>query len=135
MILGAGPRQSMLKHALFTSLAQFGLHWPWRRFGRGRPRRQFDAVRWSPHRVACHQCDRLLVGRVCSGPTSDHWGEAWVRPLVITGFLGGLTTMSAFATGAIGVGNDRPLAENLASALVVVTLCVLAAAMGGRLGR
>ena len=62
-------------------------------------------------------------------------GEAWVRPLVVTGFLGGLTTMSAFATGAIGVANDRPLAENLASALVVVTLCILAAAMGGRLGR
>ena len=41
----------------------------------------------------------------------------------------------AMGVGAIGVGNDRPLAENLASALVVVTLCVLAAAMGGRLGR
>ena len=62
-------------------------------------------------------------------------GEAWVRPLVITGFLGGLTTMSAFATGAIGVGNDRSLTDNLASALVVVTLCVLAAAIGERLGR
>ncbi|MEC8250027.1 MAG: CrcB family protein [Planctomycetota bacterium] len=62
-------------------------------------------------------------------------GEAWVRPLVITGFLGGLTTMSAFATGAIGVGNERPLGDNLASALVVVTLCVLAAAMGARVGR
>ena len=87
MILGAGPRQSMLKHALFTSLAQFGLHWPWRRLWAAL-RRQFDAVRWSPHRVACHQCDRF-GGRVCSGPTSDHWGEAWVRPLVVTGFLGG----------------------------------------------
>ena len=62
-------------------------------------------------------------------------GEAWVRPLVITGFLGGLTTMSAFATGAIGVGNERPLGDNLASALVVVTLCVLAAALGARVGR
>ena len=62
-------------------------------------------------------------------------GEAWVRPLVITGFLGGLTTMSAFATGAIGVGNDRSLTDNLASALVVVTLCVLAAGIGERLGR
>ena len=62
-------------------------------------------------------------------------GEAWVRPLVITGFLGGLTTMSAFATGAIGVGNERPLGDNLAAALVVVTLCVLAAAMGARVGR
>ena len=74
MILGAGPWQSMLKHALFTSLAQFGLHWPWRRFGRGRPRRQFDAVRWPSDCVACHQCGRLLAGWVCSGPTADHWG-------------------------------------------------------------
>ena len=62
-------------------------------------------------------------------------GEAWVRSLVVTGFLGGLTTMSAFATGAIGVGNERPLADNLASALVGVTLCVLAAALGARVGR
>ncbi len=61
--------------------------------------------------------------------------EAWVRPLVITGFLGGLTTMSAFATGAIGMGNDRSLADNLGSALLVVTLCVLAAALGARVGR
>ena len=62
-------------------------------------------------------------------------GEAWVRPLVVTGFFGGITTMSAFATGAIGMGNDRPLAENLASALGVVTLCVLAAGLGARWGR
>ena len=61
--------------------------------------------------------------------------EAWVRPLVITGFLGGVTTMSAFATGAIGMGNDRSLGENLGSAVVAVTLCVLAAALGSRLGR
>ena len=38
-------------------------------------------------------------------------------------------------TGAIGVGNERPLGDNLASALVVVTLCVLAAALGARVGR
>ena len=38
--------------------------------------------------------------------------------------------MSAFATGAIGVGNGRPLAENLASALVVVIAVCLGCGHG-----
>ena len=61
--------------------------------------------------------------------------EAWMRPLVVTGFLGGLTTMSAFATQAIGAGDERRLGASLLTALVVVGVCLLAAAVGGRLGR
>ena len=135
MILGADPRWSMLKHVASEPLAQFGLYWSRRRVGGHDPRRGSDDV-WSPSdRPACHQSGWVLARGLCLGPSSSEWGRSLGAPIVITGFLGGLTTMSAFATGAIGMGNERSLGENLGSAVLAVTLCVLAAALGSRLGR
>lgn len=60
-------------------------------------------------------------------PLVDRWGPA-ARPFLITGVLGGLTTMSSFAMDVVALGEQRRFVAALlcwaGGAIVTVLACV-----------
>lgn len=87
---------------------------------------------WATFTVNVLGC--LVIGMVAAQLDSR---PAWVRPLVITGVLGGFTTFSAFALEAgilLDAGAVVPAAAYVLTTLVVGLLAVRAGALivGGR---
>lgn len=59
-----------------------------------------------------------------------HAELAWVRPLLMVGFLGGLTTFSAFTVELVQLLQQARYVEALLAMLLSVVLCVLACMAG-----
>ena len=88
-----------------------------------------DAGGWPWGTVAVNVTASLLIGVVAGWV---HWRHPahWVRPLVMSGVLGGFSTYSAFAVDTVSLAEAG--SGGLAAAYVVVTMlaCVGAAATG-----
>lgn len=105
-----GAVGSVLRYAVGTAVPHVAGGWPWAT-------------------VAVNVAASLLIGLVAGWA---HWRHPahWVRPLVMSGVLGGFSTYSAFAADTVGLADAGSGA--LATAYVVVTMlaCVGAAAVG-----
>lgn len=110
LVAAGGVLGSLARYAVGTAVPQPAAGWPWATF-------------------SVNVLASLLIG-VLAGWA--HWRHAahWVRPVLMSGFLGGFSTFSAFAVDTVtltGAGSGR-----LAAAYVVATLvaCVSAVATG-----
>lgn len=110
LVAVGGAVGSLLRYAVGTAVPHEAGGWPWAT-------------------VAVNVAASLLIGVVAGWA---HWRHAahWVRPLVMSGVLGGFSTYSAFAVDTVSLGEGG--SSGLAAAYVVVTLvlCIGAAAMG-----
>lgn len=74
----------------------------------------------------------LAIGLVIDRTARSAW---WVRPFVVTGVLGGFTTMSALALEAAVLGRDGQAATAVAVLALSIGGGLLAAHLGQRLAR
>jgi len=110
LVAVGGVLGSLTRYAVGTAVPHPADAWPWATF-------------------TVNLAASLLVGLVAG---FAYWRHAahWVRPLVMTGFLGGLSTFSAFAVDTVTLAEDG--SGTLATAYVVVTFvaCVVAVGAG-----
>ena len=110
LVAVGGVAGALLRCAVATAVPHAAGGWPWAT-------------------LAANVAASLLIG-VAAGWA--HWRHAahWVRPLLMSGVLGGFSTYSAFAVDTVGLVEAG--SAGLAAAYVVVTLvtCVGAVAMG-----
>ena len=110
LVAVGGVVGSLLRYAVGTAVPHAAGGWPW-------------------STVAVNVAASLLIGVVAGWA---HWRHAahWVRPLVMSGVLGGFSTYSAFAVDTVSLAEGG--SDALAAAYVVVTLiaCIGAAAVG-----
>lgn len=100
LVAVGGAAGSLLRYAVGTAVPAPADGWPWATF----------AVN--------------LVASLCIGVLAGwaHWRRAahWVRPLLMSGVLGGFSTYSAFAVDTVALADAGR--SGLAAAYVVVTL-------------
>ncbi len=110
LVAVGGMVGSVLRYAVGSAVPHEGSGWPWAT-------------------VAVNVVASLLLGVVAGWA---HWRHAahWVRPLVMSGVLGGFSTYSAFAVDTVSLAAAG--SGGLAAAYVVVTMlaCIGAAAVG-----
>lgn len=80
------------------------------------------ALKTSLHRfplgiVSCNLLGCFAIGLIC-GAWLDRQAPSWLFPLVVTGFLGGFTTFSAFGNDTRQLFSDGFQATALANVLV-----------------
>jgi CrcB protein len=78
--------------------------------------------------LAVNLLGSLLIG-VCAG-WSERTGAAWVRPWLMTGFLGGFTTFSAFSLENVALLREGRLGVAAAYAGTSVVAGILLAFVG-----
>ena len=110
LVAGGGVAGSLLRYAVGLALPHDPGRWPWAT-------------------LAVNVVASLVIG-VVAGWTRWHGGPSWVRPLLMTGAMGGLSTYSAFALDTVQLHEGTGL--TVAAAYVVTTLLasVTAAALG-----
>ena len=105
-----GALGAISRYAVGTAVPHAGAGWPWATF--------------------CVNVTASLAIGVLAGWAYWRHTAHWVRPLLMTGFLGGFSTYSTFAVDTITMAEAG--SGGLAAAYVVVTLvvCVLAVGLG-----
>ena len=83
--------------------------------------------------LACNLLGCLLIGAIFGYFVQKH--PAWVFPLLVTGFLGGFTTFSAFGKDTFEALRDGFPAVALANILLSVLLGLAAVWAGIRIGQ
>ena len=73
----------------------------------------------------------LTIGLMAARAAQAAW---WVRPLVVTGVLGGFTTMSALALETFALARDGEAALAIAALALSIGGGLAAAALGARMG-
>ncbi|WKZ56301.1 MAG: fluoride efflux transporter CrcB [Bdellovibrionota bacterium] len=77
----------------------------------------------------------LLVGLAAHALEVLPGGGAELRLFIITGFLGGFTTFSAFSLETVALLRNGPLAYVIINVGANLTLCILAVSVGLLIGR
>lgn len=110
LVAVGGVLGSLTRYAVGTAVPHPAGGWPWATF-------------------TVNLAASLLVGLVAGFAYWRHAAD-WVRPLLMTGFLGGLSTFSAFAVDTVTLADGG--SATLATAYVVVTFvaCVVAVGAG-----
>lgn len=110
LVAGGGALGAISRYAVGTAVPHSGAGWPWATF--------------SVNVIAS-----LLIGVLAGWAYWRHTAH-WVRPLLMTGFLGGFSTWSTFAVDTVQLAEAG--SGGLAAAYVVATLlaCVVAAGAG-----
>jgi CrcB protein len=75
----------------------------------------------------------FLIGLLAGGAEHAHWMKASTRLFLLTGFLGGFTTYSAFAYETFSLGRGHFLSAALANVVFQLILGFAAVALGFRL--
>jgi CrcB protein len=94
------------------AVAAFGTAWPW-------------------GTLVVNVTGSFAIGAVASAP----WATEGVRAAVVTGFLGGFTTFSAFSLETVRIIETGRTAEALAYVAAHLLLCLGAAAAGALTAR
>ena len=110
LVAVGGALGAISRYAVGTAVPHAGAGWPWATF--------------------CVNVTASLAIGVLAGWAYWRHTAHWVRPLLMTGFLGGFSTYSTFAVDTITMAEAG--SGGLAAAYVVVTLvvCVLAVGLG-----
>ncbi|MEO6020964.1 MAG: CrcB family protein [Knoellia sp.] len=108
LVAVGGALGAISRYAVGTAVPHSGAGWPWATF--------------SVNAIAS-----LLIG-VLAGWAYWRHSAHWVRPLVMSGFLGGFSTYSTFAVDTIALAAAG--SGGLAAAYVIVTLVACVGAVG-----
>lgn len=110
LVAVGGMAGSLLRYAVGTAVPHEAGTWPWAT-------------------IAVNVTASLLIG-VLAGWA--HWRHAahWVRPLLMSGVLGGLSTYSAFAVDTVDLAAAGSLGPAAAYVVVTMLACIGAAAVG-----
>lgn len=108
LVAVGGVLGSLARYAVGTAVPSSAAGWPWGTF-------------------AVNVVASLAIG-VLAGWAYWRHAAHWVRPLLMSGFLGGFSTFSAFALDTVSLADDGR--GGLAAAYVVVTLLVCVGAVG-----
>ncbi|WP_353952319.1 CrcB family protein [Knoellia sp. S7-12] len=108
LVAVGGALGAISRYAVGTAVPHLGADWPWATF--------------------CVNVIASLAIGVLAGWAYWRHAADWVRPLLMSGFLGGFSTYSAFAVDTIALAEAGT--GGLAAAYVVVTLVVCVGAVG-----
>lgn len=108
LVAVGGAVGALSRYAVGTAVPHSGAGWPWATF-------------------SVNVLASLAIG-VLAGWAYWRTAAEWVRPLLMSGFLGGFSTFSAFAVDTITLAEGG--SGGLAAAYVVVTLVACVGAVG-----
>ena len=108
LVAGGGAVGAISRYAVGTAVPHTGAGWPWATF--------------SVNVIAS-----LLIGVLAGWAYWRHTAH-WVRPLLMTGFMGGFSTYSTFAVDTITLAQGA--SGGLAAAYVLATLLTCVGAVG-----
>lgn len=108
LVAVGGAVGALSRYAVGTAVPHSGAGWPWAT-------------------ISANVLASLAIG-VLAGWAYWRTAAEWVRPLLMSGFLGGFSTFSAFAVDTITLAEGG--SGGLAAAYVVVTLVACVGAVG-----